>query len=433
MRQSTMKFDPGLLGDWSNSVTGDNEDSVGRWIRHDCKLVTPLYGGGVRASVVDEKMPIRAAGVRGQLRFWWRVVAGPFSSAEEMFQREMAIWGGIASDKPVASQVAVRVDRVTGLNVQSAFVYKPDPKAPGRYRTMPEAADWVEPYALFPARGELSHDKQVVTAEPHRLALQGLRFRLGVHYGDKLGESQRREVQDTLRWWASFGGVGARTRRGLGAITVSGMSPVTVQEVQANGGDLVLRPAVQQAVDAWKASLARLSEFRQGKSLGRNPPGADPNRPGRSRWPEPDAIRRLTKYASSGHEPTHSAGNCFPRGAFGLPIVFHFKDEKAGDPAQQLLVPAGNDPQQKYDRLASALILRPYLDPNGKGAWHPAVLYLPGWKSRLRDKVRIGNGPDLPIWPADPAAGKRLAQQIFPLATYGGEDPLSAFKIFFTS
>lgn len=424
MRRSPKELDSALLAEWSSAANAEADN----WDYFACKLITPLYGGGVRESVVDTKMPIRAAGIRGQLRFWWRLVAGPFSSSEEMFQREMAIWGGIASVQPVASQIAVRVDQVRGLNVQAAFVYQDNPKQPGTLKTMPAAAEWTEPYSLFPARGELGRDKRTVEKAPHELALKGLSFRLGIHHGPRLSRAQRQEVAETLRWWATFGGVGARTRRGLGAISVANIDPVTEQEVQAKGGKLVLRPVVNTPEAAWKASLKRLGEFRQGVNIGRNPPSADPNRPGRSRWPEPDAIRRETRQASPDHQPTHPAGNYYPRAAFGLPIVFHFKDEKAGDPPQQLLVPFASDGQSKPDRLASTLILRAY--PDGKGGWHPAVLYLPGWENRLETKVRLGDGPALPVWPTDPAERKHLAQKIKPLAGFG-EDPLRAFMTYF--
>jgi len=418
MRRSTLELDPSLaLSAWSDTTAADADP----WTHYSCKLVTPLYGGGVRAAEVDTTMPIRAAGIRGQLRFWWRIVAGPFASPEAMFQREAAIWGGIAGSGPTASKVAVQVDRITGVKVEPAFVYQSNRNRPGEFRTMPEAADWVEPYALFPARGELTPDKRDVAVAPHRLALAGIGFQLGIKFGPKLNETQRQEVETALRWWASFGGVGARTRRGLGAVQVKALAPVTADEVRACGGQLQLRHATKEAEAAWKISLVRLRDFRQAANVGRNPPSDDPNRPGRSRWPEPDAIRRQSRRHSHEHAPTHPVTNAYPRAAFGLPIVFHFKDENKGEPPQHLLVPEG------ADRLASPLILRPYW--SGK-AWHPAVLYLSGWETRSATPVGFGNGPFRRAWPTDPAERARLAEQIKPMASHG-DDPLTAFMDYF--
>lgn len=418
MRRSSPGLDPSLaLSAWSEATTARADP----WTHYACELVTPLYGGGVRSAEVDHTMPIRASGIRGQLRFWWRIVAGPFASPEAMFERETAIWGGVGASSPSASQVAVRVDRVSGLKIEPAFVYQTNPNKPGEYKTMPKEADWVESYALFPARGDLTADKHTIKTAPHRLALAGLGFRLHLKLDARLSAQQRQEVMTALRWWASFGGVGARTRRGLGAVQVKTLDPVSAEEVRAKGGILVLRATDKKAEAAWKNSLKRLSNFRQGVNIGRNPPTDDPNRPGRSRWPEPDAIRRSTGRHAAGHEPTHPVDNLYPRAAFGLPIVFHFKDEKQGEPLQQLLVPEGGE------RMASPLILRPYWSGS---AWHPALLLLPRWESALTVPVGFGNGPFRRAWPTDPDQRQRLAQQITPMAGRG-DDPLTAFMDFF--
>ena len=56
----------------------------------------------------------------------------------------------------------------------------------------------------------------------------------------------------------------------------------------------------------------------------------------------------------SGHVPVHPVQK-FPRGKFGLPIIFEFKkdDVRNGDPKKSTL--QGSE----HDRLASPLILRP--------------------------------------------------------------------------
>ncbi len=95
-------------------------------------------------------------------------------------------------------------------------------------------------------------------------------------------------------------------------------------------------------------------------------PGA--NYPGRSMWPEPSAIRQITGQSHPRHRNPipNPAVNKFPRAAFGLPIIFQFKDSNKHNP---------NDPQrdprktalelENYDRLASPLILKPLACQNG--------------------------------------------------------------------
>jgi len=420
MRQPQPGLDPAAARDnWSRQSSASDTG----WATYDCKLVTPLYGGGVRAGEVDQSMPIRPSGIRGQLRFWWRLACGPFDSSKTMFQREAAIWGGIGGSGPTASKVSVRVDQIRGLQIGAAFTYQEAHNQPGKFKTSPKESDWVEPYAVFPARGELSKDKHSIAEPPHRLARADLRFRLRVHLHEDLDAQQRQEVQAALRWWASFGGVGARTRRGLGAVKVKDLEPVSREEVEGRGGQLCLRDFERGAEEAWKTAVGRLSSFRQGEGAGRNPRKSGSNTPGRSRWPEPDMIRRETGSHAPEHRPEHPVREVYPRAAFGLPIVFHFKDENKGEPAQQLLVP------EDGDRMASQLVLRPYWDGQ---RWYPSALLIPGWEQALEVVAQCGPDRDHRAWPSesDPAERAALAAQIKPMAGRG-DDPLSAFMTYF--
>lgn len=50
-------------------------ESKEEWQEIYCELVTPLHGGGVVARESDDKLPVRVTAIRGQLRFWWRLLA----------------------------------------------------------------------------------------------------------------------------------------------------------------------------------------------------------------------------------------------------------------------------------------------------------------------------------------------------------------------
>ena len=143
-----------------------------------------------------------------------------------------------------------------------------------------------------------------------------------------------------------------------------------------------------------ETTIARLEEtpskhwsnFRQSPKTSAETRAAG-GRPGRSRWPEPDSIRRHKRRSRTRtSSPRHAcqAGQ-YPRAAFGLPIVFHFKDSGRGDPRRMggkslTLAPTDTvDARQRpvrRDRMASPLILRPYFD--GK-QYRPLALLLPGW------------------------------------------------------
>ena len=69
-----------------------------------------MYGGGVKAGEVDLNMPIRASALRGQLRFWWRLLnSATYPTSVGLFNAESALWGGISSNGPQASQVRLQV------------------------------------------------------------------------------------------------------------------------------------------------------------------------------------------------------------------------------------------------------------------------------------------------------------------------------------
>ena len=120
------------------------------------------------------------------------------------------------------------------------------------------------------------------------------------------------------------------------------------------------------------------------------------------------------------HAPEHLAGNVFPRGMFGMPIIFHFVDR--GEPADHQLQPQGKD------RMPSPLILRPYHEGNGQ--WLPAALLLPhdGLHAMEVELNEQGNNKQkytVPLWQ------KGLAATIKPLND--DDDPLHAFLHYFAA
>jgi CRISPR-associated protein Cmr1 len=119
-------------------------------------------------------------------------------------------------------------------------------------------------------------------------------------------------------------------------------------------------------LSAWEDLISKLKSFRQDRHK-----GTQANRPGRSRWPEPDEIRRLTKKRSQKHSIQLSDISSFPRAAFGLPIIFHFKGDDIGDPEQTKLEGPHNS------RLASPLILRPLACANEQAVGIALILQGP--------------------------------------------------------
>jgi CRISPR-associated protein Cmr1 len=138
------------------------------------------------------------------------------------------------------------------------------------------------------------------------------------------------------------------------------------------GSILVIGTFADSGTDAWSRAIGWLRDFRQGDEIARDK-GTAPNRPGRSRWPEADKLRRLFGAHSRTHTPRYDAAPVWPRAGFGLPILGQFSSASGtGDPPPFELT--WQDASGKLqDRMASPLILKalPVV-----GGFFPCALWL---------------------------------------------------------
>lgn len=332
---------------------------------YSIKLITPMYGGGVVAGVNEQDRPVRVPSVRGNLRFWWRATRGTaFPSLEELKRREAEIWGSTERASPTWVEVdCAPYDQSRNYHENYGFDDRYGPQT----------------YALFPAANRENR---------HNLVKEGLSFTLRLHYR----KEYETDVQCAVWAWVNFGGLGARTRKGCGALYCDELAPRDAQtfgtwlkerlkeyEVSSSPiGDLphVGRKALfgqkeGGSLVAWSKGLSAIKDFRQKSNLARSPGSG--NRPGRSYWPEPDTIRRALNRNAPAHNPDPAKPDGFPRALFGLPIVFHFRDEGAGDPSTEAY-PKGKK------RMASPVIIKPLGTQDGQ--FFPVVLFLDGTRPR---------------------------------------------------
>ena len=385
--------------DWVRALRTDIAETV--TVR--CRLITPMYGGGVRPGEVDTEMPIRASAVRGQLRFWWRLLYTAGLPPREGFSLECPLWGGIRKSGSRASLVTLRVK--TRAVRASELVRKSE------IRTLPR-------YALIPEPNE----------DP-RLLRAGHEFDVVLQFSRASSADQKEQVLDALRWWTNFGGVGSRTRRGLGAIKAASndceLKPISCEEVRHRDGWLAIgSQAASDPGTAWRWAVDRLETFRQGVGVGRR--SGTRGKPGRSNWPEAANIRNFARDRAARQIPMDRSDEYYPRAAFGLPIVFHFKQGRKQDrTADHVLQPF------EGERMASPLILRPY--PQDR-QYRPAALLVPGWRDRLSVTVGFRNEAGEPrrAWPHREDEWATLAEQMVPFES-GGTDPLSAFMEYFSN
>jgi CRISPR-associated protein Cmr1 len=356
-------------------------------------LITPLYGGGVKAGVNDQEFPVRPTSIRGQLRFWWRATRGArFETVEQLFKEEEKIWG--STDNPSATKVIVADVKINSKGPRRHDFWDGNSMTRnGRRKIMPFEFDPYgnRAYALFSAKNN-----------KHDLVREGLSFKLKITY-EKANE---KDVECAIWAWVNFGGIGSRTRRGCGALYCEEFAPKVLDKKwwletlhnkygfsEQNFDNIRENPrpwtslfgnffgvsqfCYNDALAAWDKAIEPMKNFRQKDGFAREP------KRGLSRWPEPDTIRRWQCTASTGHETRRrNLPDGFPRAAFGLPIIIKFIDDEDNkkraapyDPDESQISPYDPGCQKNFDRMSSPFILRPLALRDGK-TFRSAVILL---------------------------------------------------------
>lgn len=231
----------------------DFQAAAPKWESLDCELLTPLHGGGVKERESDKDLPIRVSEIRGGLRFWWRILAKyKFKLPENQIREtEFALWGGIG-EKAQASLVFLRVQVHNKLQIVPTKNYS------------------KQAYALFTADLDPKMD----------LGKEGLKWTLQYAFDNRITSTQKEQVLETLRWWATLGGIGGRTRRGCGVFLAQGVSLVSEQEMRDLGCEILFSSDNLKSQDkiqfAWSDAIAFWKETRKSHKnkfcqlLGRN-------------------------------------------------------------------------------------------------------------------------------------------------------------------
>lgn len=376
------------------------------------KVITPLWGGGVEANKNDPVTLIRGSSIRGHLRFWWRALRGNSngSTISEMREKENSIWGSTQ----VPSQVKITVNVTNkGTNFQATNFHGDQIADVG-------AMNSKDAYVTFPLR--------TLNAS----LTENVQFSVVFEYPDDVGE----EVEAALWAWQTFGGIGARTRRGMGAIECIQVGkipqlPQSANDFQKSVSENLKKWIVAGDFPAGVPHLSRRLNYKltgkqdyitgieaqrniigQYKNFRQSRPGTRKD-PGRSHWPEPDLIRACFPGRAFRHSIEHRVHGKAPRAVFGLPLIIHFKHYKEGeqDPEETTIQGVGG-----IDRLASPLIIRPvhlssgfagmavllewetlndedepYTPPGGLAVvvGHDSVLYNPSTRLSLADASAI--------------------------------------------
>jgi len=379
------------------------------------QLITPLYGGGVTPTESDPITVVRATEVRGHLRFWWRAYhAGKYGDLASLKEAEDELWGAAAKkedkqkkeneqnkeaqdngqDKKVKPrptvQMEIKVDK-PGNDLDAYSVIERTNNYGELWYQVREKPP-VPLYAVFPLQPQQEelNDWNPET-DKEKQVRDGVFFTLTIFFP----EEKKDEVEAALWAWETFGGIGARTRRGFGALRllfIDGKGNTDLPDLNTQTPEEWIKEKLKKlfAAGTYPSGMPRLTStlqftvtspmpnartiwydlIKQLRNFRQQRQGADPRHPGRSIWPEPSEIRRFTDQSLPAHDkppipdpPIHK----FPRAAFGLPIIFQFKNRDKYNPNNK-----ESDPRNTVlrldisERLASPLILKPLACRNGK-------------------------------------------------------------------
>jgi CRISPR type III-B/RAMP module RAMP protein Cmr1 len=221
------------------------------------KVITPLFGGGTTPGKVDTIVPetlIRVPSIRGHLRWWFRATSRSID-VDDLRKAEASIFGSTNKASPV---------RITAKITRGGRPVKADELA---FR------DGDRLFPVFPG-----HVKE---ADCLRLDVE---FELTVS-----GPPEALRQLETAVWaWTNFGGIGAKTRRGCGALYCAAFAPrvdAVSGKIQLQGWSnrvsqapsqsnqiwprLVWKPLVRRAeaqmtpLSAWRAGIEAYRDFRQ--------------------------------------------------------------------------------------------------------------------------------------------------------------------------
>ncbi|MGH3980604.1 MAG: type III-B CRISPR module RAMP protein Cmr1, partial [Pseudonocardiaceae bacterium] len=169
------------------------------WTTLTLQVRTPLFGGDDPAS--DDGSPVRVPSIRGALRYWFRAVAAGHGVSDlgGLWTAEQEVFG--STHRP--SGIGLRVSG--------------HPSARGRGGR----PDWAstEQYGFDGAQYLLGQGLwSYKTGLLRGYVAPGESFDLGVRFSEDRGEQINARFMLALWAWLTYGGLGARTRRGFGQL-----------------------------------------------------------------------------------------------------------------------------------------------------------------------------------------------------------------------
>lgn len=397
----------------------------------DLQTITPVYGGGTSAGEPDTLQPFRPRAIKNSLRHWWwllnRHKPEYKDNSEQLYKDMTAIWGGASNQDGESQRAKVRVrvkaEPLTAADKIQSTAYKKNLS-----------------YILWMTMQAKQEETRVPLIKP------GYKFSLQITINNDL-KPLLPTISTVIHAWLHFGGVGARTSRGLGRLQANNVlcSPgIDLKTIYNNEDAWVSEfkksipqpPFIKRKAEfpdplhALEHVVGAFRAFRQARQYGQIPSSGKIMRINRSYWPKADVIRFMTKKYPNYHTPHEKIKSSIlptPELLFGAPIVYKFKDKKDPDPGS-LTFSKNKNSLERYTSPLFLTVVRV-----ADKTYSPASIVFPYWAD-VRDKqVSIDNKkfiepgiwwPDIGKEEGKPLAKELLSGLVMHPAKIESDDPL---------
>ncbi|MEO0298077.1 MAG: type III-B CRISPR module RAMP protein Cmr1 [candidate division WOR-3 bacterium] len=174
------------------------------------KTITPMFLGGAHKNV-----EMKVTSLKGVLRYWWRA-ATPNEKIDELFKKEMEIFGGIKGEKSLKSKLSIILlskPVPDGSNSKEKF-YEPANK----WKIVTYGGNKNTNVLSYLSYGAVSRDsniKQIIVTQEYFKSDTTFEFKF-VCDNDKIWQ----ETEKALKCIHLFGGLGAKSRNGFGSVEI---------------------------------------------------------------------------------------------------------------------------------------------------------------------------------------------------------------------
>lgn len=306
------------------------------------EVITPCFCAG---AAPEEQAEIRAPSIRGQLRWWFRVLGGFRALSLPLARQEAEIFGSAAGDRGAASPLVVRVAPTGSVPLRSTL----HRDAAQMHATVRDPRG----YLLWPLQNKPRAAFDLPQLPTFELRIQWR------------GDPERwQDIEALIAILGHLGALGFRSRRAMGALGFAGPAPDLAAALRsfARPDSLVLRqlPArnAHDAIDVLARWLKGWRAHGRTQDHDRARPGEPPDNAGF------DYARR-----------DHDVGLGLHRGpvfrpALGLPIIQNYSQGR-----RRANWEWDWDPKRRRGtgRFASPVLLRPHRDGGG---WRALVIFV---------------------------------------------------------